>query len=100
MESVLNATDARVHFGDLLRRVTEQGETVVVERGGVPQVVVIALSEYKRLTAKESGPGWRDTVSGVRGRVREELSGRAIPSPEQMLQEARDERDEQLTSLR
>jgi hypothetical protein len=63
-------------------------------------VAVIALPEYKRLTAKDSRPSWRDTVGGVRERVREELSGRPIPSPEQMLQEARDERDEYLASLR
>ena len=31
-ERTVNATEARVHFGDLLRRVKE-GETVVVERG-------------------------------------------------------------------
>ncbi len=100
MERVLNATEARVHFGDLLRRVAEQGETVVVERGGVPQVVVIALPEYERMMARAAGRGWRETVSTVRGRVREELLGKQIPSPEEMLEEARDERDEQLADLR
>jgi prevent-host-death family protein len=79
MESVLNATDARVHFGDLLRRVTEQGETVVVERGGVPQVVVIALAEYRRMMARQAGLAWRDTMSVVRERVRQELAGAEIP---------------------
>lgn len=100
MERALNATEARVHFGDLLRRVTEQGETVVVERGGIPQVVVIALPEYERMMAKGAGRGWRETVSPVRERVRDELLGKRIPSPVEMLREARDERDEQLSDLR
>ena len=30
----INATEARVHLGDRLRRVTTGGESVIVERGG------------------------------------------------------------------
>ena len=36
MSTVVSATEARVHFGELLRRVAEGRETVFVERGGQP----------------------------------------------------------------
>lgn len=100
MERVLSATEARVHFGELLQRVTEQGETVVVERGGIPQAVVIGLPQYERMMARGAGRGWRETVSSAHERVLQELLGKPIPSPEEMIQEARDERDEQLADLR
>jgi prevent-host-death family protein len=100
MEHVLNATEARVHFGALLRRVTEKGETVVVERGGVPQAVVIGLPEYERLVAKSAGGRWKDKVSAARARVSEELQGRELPAPEEIIQESRNERDEQHDCLR
>ena len=45
----MSATEARVHFGDVLRRVTENHEIVIVERGGTPRAAVIPIQELKRL---------------------------------------------------
>ncbi len=47
MERTLSATEARVHFGELLDAV-QRGETVIVERGGKARAVVIPIAEYKR----------------------------------------------------
>lgn len=49
MKKTVSATEARVHFGELLRAVSEDGATYVVERRGKPQVVVISAEEYERL---------------------------------------------------
>ena len=100
MERVVNATEARVHFGELLRRVKEGDETVVVERGGVPQVVVVSIADYERLVARSTSGDWREIAGAVRGRVQEELRGKTVPSPEQLLHESREERDERLGDLR
>jgi prevent-host-death family protein len=43
-ERVLNAAKARMHFGELLRRVKEQDETVIVDCGGIPQLVVVSIA--------------------------------------------------------
>lgn len=48
MSNVMSATQARVHFGEVLRRV-ENNEVITVERGGEPKAVVISIAEYQRL---------------------------------------------------
>ncbi len=54
MESRMSATEARRHFGELLRRVIEDETPVIVERGGKPQVVFVSLAEYERLRARQA----------------------------------------------
>ena len=49
MPRVMSATQARMHFGDVMRRVVENGEAVIVERAGKPQVAVISLADFERL---------------------------------------------------
>ena len=98
-ERTVNATEARVHFGDLLRRVKE-GETVVVERGGVPQAVVIGLPQYQRLSSGGQAGAWRRLAQAARDQACEELKGKEFPLPEDMLDESREERDEQFPDLR
>jgi prevent-host-death family protein len=52
MERVIGAAEARVHFGELMRQVTEKEQTVVVERDGTPQVVVLSVAAYERLRCR------------------------------------------------
>jgi prevent-host-death family protein len=66
MQRVISATEARVHFGDLLHRVIEGHETVLVERGGHPQVVVLSVTEYERLLSQRASEGWRDRAAAAR----------------------------------
>ena len=54
MESRMSATEARRHFGELLRRVIEDQTPVIVERGGKPHVVFLPLAEYERLRARQA----------------------------------------------
>ena len=97
MTRTMSATEARVHFGELLRRVTENAETIVVERGGKPQVVVLSLDEYERLRgAQEPAEDWWDLAERSRQRIHESRGGRPLPDIEQMIRDMRDERDAQL----
>jgi prevent-host-death family protein len=100
MFRVITATEARVHFGDLLRRVVDGHETVLVERGGSPQVVVLSVTEYERLLSHSTSEGWRDRVTAARRQVQADLAGRSIPRAEDVVIEGRTERDEQLDHLR
>jgi prevent-host-death family protein len=50
----MSATEARVHFGEVLRRVTEDQEVVIVERGGRPKAAVISIQELERLQESSS----------------------------------------------
>ncbi len=50
----MTATQAQNHFGDVIRQVVEDGEPVIVEQSGEPQVAVISLTDLQRL--RESKP--------------------------------------------
>ena len=101
MGRVVSATEARVHFGELMRRVMETGEATIVERGGEPVVVVIPLDEYKRLlAAQEQRVDGKELVDRARTRIRSELGQRKMMSPEELIRQMREERDAQTLGLR
>jgi prevent-host-death family protein len=101
MERRVSATEARVHFGELMRRVVEQQETVVVEHSGNPRVVVLPVDRYQRLVASQAeGADWRELVRRSRAQVRADLGDRVLTPPEEVVREMREERDAQLVAVR
>lgn len=52
-ERTISATEARVHFGELLDSVTRNMDIVYVQRSGVPQVVVVPVAVWKRHQQQE-----------------------------------------------
>jgi len=101
MGRMMSATDARIHFGELMRHVVEGQEPVIVERGGKPHVVVISVDEYERLVqARRQQEDWRDLVRQARKRVRADLGGRDLMSSEDVLRQVREGRDGELVALR
>ena len=101
MGRVVTATEARIHFGELMREVIEHRRPVIVERAGKPQVVVLAVTEYERLLAGQvKQANWKELVRHAREQVRAELAGRKLPPSEDIIRDMREERDAQLTDLR
>lgn len=49
MIRVIPAAQAKNNFGDLLRRVSEQNETQVVERAGLPVAAIVSIEDLERL---------------------------------------------------
>ena len=45
----VTATEAQVHFGAMLRSVKEHGESVIVERAGEPEAVLISMDDFREL---------------------------------------------------
>jgi len=92
---MVSATEARVHFGDLLRRVNEGGEPVIVERGGRAMAVVLSMDAYERLV--QQGGATQDAVLERIRRFREglarRLDGRALDDPADVIRAAREARD-------
>ena len=95
MESVVSATEARIHFGELMRRVVEGQEAIIVERGGKPQVVVLSVAEYERLgDGQQRQPDWRTLLREAQEQIQAELAGRELrPSTEEVIRQMREERD-------
>jgi prevent-host-death family protein len=50
---VVTALDARTNFGKLLRRVEDEGRSVVIEKRGRPRAVLLSVRDYVRLAVLE-----------------------------------------------
>jgi prevent-host-death family protein len=50
---VINALSARTNFGKLLRRVEEEGRSLVIEKRGRPRAVLLSIRDYVRLAMPE-----------------------------------------------
>lgn len=100
METV-SATEARVHFGELLTKVVTTQQPVVVERSGEPQVVIVPVAEYERLSgAGDARESWEVQVGHIHALIRKETRGRKMLPAEQLIDEGRDERDATFLDLR
>lgn len=51
--NVVTALDARTKFGKLLRRVEDEGRSLVIEKRGTPRAVLLSIRDYVRLAAPE-----------------------------------------------
>ena len=52
-KNVVPALHARSNFGKLLRRVSEERKSLVIEKRGTPQAVLLSIRDYVRLAAPE-----------------------------------------------
>ena len=85
MKRVISATEARIRFGELMRRAVESHEHIFVERGGKSYVVVLSVDEYERLLRGQQRGDWRELVGQARAQIQADLNGRELPPPEVIL---------------
>ncbi len=99
MERVITATEARIRLGEWMRRAVEQGETIIVQRGGRPYVVLLSYETYRQLQ-QGARPSWEETMARIvelGARWRQERGGQPLlPPPEEVIRQMREERDAQL----
>ena len=50
---VVSALSARANFGRLLRRVEDEGRSLVIEKRGSPRAVLLSIRDYGRLAVPE-----------------------------------------------
>jgi prevent-host-death family protein len=100
MGYVVSATEARIRFGEVMRRAVENREPIIVERGGKSHVVVLSVDEYERLLKSQDQGDWKELVNQARARIQTDLAGRPLPHSEEILREIRKDRDEQHPPLR
>jgi prevent-host-death family protein len=101
MERTVSATEARVHFGEMIQRVVDDQEIIIVERSGEPQIVLLSLGQYQRLKdAEQAQVDWRERVDKAREQIAHDLNGAELKPPEEVIRRMREERDAQLMDLR
>ena len=99
MQKTISATQARIHFGEIMKQA--RIAPVIVERDGKAEVVVVSKKTYDRLVAANTQNDLQDKLEELHNRIRIELAGRALPDPAELIRQGREERDEQLlNSLR
>jgi prevent-host-death family protein len=98
MEQTVSATEARVHFGELLRIVVEKQQSIMVERSGKPLAVLIPAAVYEQIKGRIGNRRRRTCVeqilkisAAVHRRRR-----RPLTAPAKVLRESREERDANL----
>ena len=99
MEKIVSATEARIHFGQMMQRVTEEQQAIIVEKSGQPQIVLISISEYERMKAAAQPPTWLDQLLQVREQVASEIGDRKLPAADDIIHQMREERSAQLLDL-
>ena len=100
MTRTISATDARVHFGEVLRGVSEERATYYVERSGTAVAVVISVEEYEALRQPQEGeperPAWMEHVIRVGQQLAAERVGKPPIDWGRIIEEGREERDAEL----
>jgi prevent-host-death family protein len=100
MTRTISATEARVHLGELLRGVSEERATYYVERSGTPIAVVVPVEEYEALIDQQRGeykrPEWLENALRIGQEVAKERAGKPPIDWDQMIEEGREERSEEL----
>jgi prevent-host-death family protein len=102
MTRTISATEARVHFGEVIRRATEEEELVVVTRGGKPGVVILSEALFERLRAGQAAPGARralERANEIRTRIATKLGGRRVPDGAELVRADREARDAHLVGV-
>lgn len=49
----IKASEARVHFGEMLKRVHSGEARLVVEKGGIPVAAIVSMYDLERLSTTE-----------------------------------------------
>jgi prevent-host-death family protein len=97
MTKTMTATEARVHFGRLLRDVAERGETVIVERSGLPLAVIVSVNEYNRLRiGEDEKPDWERQLDELHELIRLHHGEQEMPDAAELINAGREERDAEL----
>jgi prevent-host-death family protein len=101
MERTMTATEARVHFGELLDSVVKNNDVVFVERAGKPQVVVVGIDEWHKRGHQDKWERAKALIAEHDAYMAaEEAAGRVHDfDAVELIRRGRGERDEQLARV-
>lgn len=93
MTQTLTAADAKTRFDELVERVAETGERVIVTLAGGDTIAMIPGADLAGLPEEERRPqGALERLEELHAMLRKELGGRRLePDPVEMLRRVRNE---------
>ncbi len=98
----VSATEARIHFGELMRHAVDKAEPVFVERSGRPLVVLLSMEQYQELKGTRQRRSWDDVgerIERTRTRIAA-IHGALAQTIDSTLRTLREERHERYSRLR
>lgn len=97
MRRTVSATEARIHFGELMRIAVEHDETIIVERSGTPQVVIMPITVYDRLNdGREQPEEWEVLLDRAHDLIRQRHGDQTMPDAAELIRLGREARDAEL----
>jgi prevent-host-death family protein len=97
MKKRVSATEARAHFGRMMREVAEDGATYIVDHRGKPKVVVVSPEEYEKLQgAKANTIDWLEQLRSTQAAFRPLRESGRMPDIVELIREEREKRDQQI----
>ncbi len=93
MHNTMSATQARVHFGEMMRLVTEHKEAVIVERAGKPQIAIMPVDEFERLQELRQKESWEQALQFLEAMGKKVYARRkqiTVPEPEDLIHQMRE----------
>lgn len=76
MVRVINATEAKNRFGEMIQRAYLQDEHLIIKRGGIPVVAIVPMADYERLIKPDELP--TEVAHEVSVSTREEQARRRL----------------------
>ena len=73
---IVNATEAKNRFGEMIGRAYLEYEHLIVKRGGIPMVAIVPMADYERLITPEELPA--EIAQEVRTSTKQERARRRL----------------------
>lgn len=95
MSKRITATEARIHLGEHLDRIDDNG-VITVEHEGTPEAVLLSAPEAEKLSSvPASSADWRQSLERARALIRADLEDRELPIDD-IIRMMREERSAEL----
>lgn len=93
MPKILTATEARIHFGELLRTVNTIDDHIVIEKDGRPAAVMMSPDHFATLSRRYTPEDILERARQTREMIAQAFAGRPIPDADELIDEGRDDVD-------
>ena len=90
----MSATEARVHFGEVIRSVNASGDHIVVEKDGKRAAIILSPRRFDELTQRRSADNIIERVREGHRIIAEAYAGKPIPDAYDLIYGGRDDVDD------
>jgi prevent-host-death family protein len=94
MPKTMSATEARVHFGEVIRSVNASGDHIVVEKDGKRAAIILSPRRFDELMRRSSAEDILERVREGHLMIEKAFAGKPIPDAYDLINGGRDDVDD------